>query len=173
MSDEPTNIPAYWRDHGAELQMAQRTIVAQRRAAVSLSRQLEQKHATIQQRDAALQRLQAQFVTASSIVGFRGITDSSASKGRRGAMSELLACVWLMGQDYEVFRSVHPDGFADLVAYKAGGFMLVDVKTRDEHHKAHHRVLSERQIAAGVRLLTVNLKTGECTLHPPRLTGVS
>ena len=53
--------------------------------------------------------------------------------------------------------------------------MLVDVKTRDEHHKAHHRVLSERQIAAGVRLRSPSiLKTGECTLHPLQaLAGVS
>jgi hypothetical protein len=91
------------------------------------------------------------------------------STSKRGAKSELLACVWLINQGYEVFRGVHPDGLADIAAYRAGIFTLIDVKTLTipKRSQPFHKALSADQVAKGVRLLTVHPETGLCVLHPP------
>ena len=87
-------------------------------------------------------------------------------------MSELLASVWLISQDYEVFAVFTLMGSLISWHTKTADSCSVDIKTRGKHHKQHHKILSERQIKAGVRLLTVNSDTGECTLHPPKVSGV-
>lgn len=153
-----------------KLQNARNSIVRHGQAVARHKREIAVKDAAIAAREADVVRLRRLFITESA-TPFQGVTNSTTSTARRGAMSELLASVWLMSQDYEVFRAVHADGFADLVAYKAGAFMLVDVKTRSKHHQTH-KILSERQIKAGVRLLTVTLETGECVLHSPKAISV-
>ena len=47
----------------------------------------------------------------------------------KGAHSELAACVWLLGQGYEVFRNVSPHGSTDIVVVKYDMLWRVDVKT--------------------------------------------
>ena len=46
-----------------------------------------------------------------------------------GAASELTACAWLLSEGYEVFRNVAPAGPIDLIAFKDGLFLFIDVKT--------------------------------------------
>ena len=45
------------------------------------------------------------------------ISNNHNSKGTNGAISELLACTWLLEQGYEVFRNVSPFGDNDVVVY--------------------------------------------------------
>lgn len=157
-----------------KLQAARQILVRNQQAAAAHKREVETKNAAIAERDAIIERLRAQFVIASGSVALKGLGHSLNSTSRRGALAELLACAWLVAQGYEVFRAVHADGFADVAAYKDGGFLLIDVKTVSRyHHKPHHTLLSQRQIKAGVRLLTVIPETGECCLHPPRVEHVS
>jgi hypothetical protein len=47
----------------------------------------------------------------------------------RGGYSELVACTWLLENGYEVFRNVADRGYADLVAYRGGKVIMIDVKT--------------------------------------------
>lgn len=51
------------------------------------------------------------------------------SRGTRGAVSELQACVYLMNKGYHVFRAQSPSCPFDLVAYNAGRCIRVEVKT--------------------------------------------
>jgi Holliday junction resolvase-like predicted endonuclease len=90
------------------------------------------------------------------------------SPTKRGAKSELLACAWLLDQGYEVFRAVHHDGLADIIAYKAGSFTLIDVKTLSVRNGAqsYHAALTAHQMRNSVRLLTIHPETGDCTLYP-------
>ncbi len=48
---------------------------------------------------------------------------------KKGARAELLACAWLLGQNYTTFRNVGSTGAADLVAWRPGEApILIDVK---------------------------------------------
>jgi hypothetical protein len=49
----------------------------------------------------------------------------------KGAVGELIACAWLVGLGYEVFRNVSYHGPADIVAWlpSTGETHLIDVKT--------------------------------------------
>src|SRR3990167_2661208 len=89
------------------------------------------------------------------------------SSSKKGARSELIACIWLINSGYEVFRGVHSDGFADIVAYRTGNFILIDVKTLSINNNRipYHQPLKTNQIEKGVRLLTVHPVTGKCTLY--------
>jgi hypothetical protein len=91
------------------------------------------------------------------------------STSRRGAQSEMIACVWLVSQGFDVFRSTHPDGIGDIVAYKNNGFLIIDVKswsTDKKRGQMYHAALSKKQISHNVRLLLVNPISGECELLP-------
>lgn len=46
-----------------------------------------------------------------------------------GAISELLACAWLINRGYRVFRNVEASGPADIVAIKGSKVFQFDVKT--------------------------------------------
>jgi hypothetical protein len=83
----------------------------------------------------------------------------------KGARSELLACVWLLEQGYEVFRNVSACGPMDLIAIKDGVTLFLDVKTRDEYPGATS--ISQDQAARGVGLLIVT--NGQCRIdmRPP------
>jgi len=74
----------------------------------------------------------------------------------KGASSELIACSWLMDQGYEVFRNVCSHGPADLVAWRDGEILLIDVKSQLSS-------LTSEQMGMGVRRLVV-MPDGECVL---------
>ena len=48
---------------------------------------------------------------------------------QRGAETELMACAWLLGQGYEVFRNVSPFGMIDIIAIKDGVTRYIDAKS--------------------------------------------
>ena len=79
----------------------------------------------------------------------------SGPKKHKGARSELLACAWLLGEGYEVFRSVSPHGLADLTAFKDGVFTLIDVKSVVDNRSETAARLSADQLRAGVVALHV------------------
>lgn len=74
-----------------------------------------------------------------------------------GARSELLACVWLSSQGYEVFRNISPYGAIDLLAMKDGKILSLDVKP------ARTTRLKPHQIAAGVLPIYVGTN-GSCEI---------
>lgn len=49
--------------------------------------------------------------------------------GTIGAISELVAASYLMGKGWMVFRALSPSCFCDLVAYKDGEKMFIEVRT--------------------------------------------
>jgi len=49
--------------------------------------------------------------------------------GKLGAIHELEACAYFLTRGYEVFRNVAQSGKADLILYKDGVYMQVDVTT--------------------------------------------
>lgn len=54
----------------------------------------------------------------------------TTSTGARGAASEMIACAYLIGQGFHVFRAVAPSCPVDLVAWRVGEQpILVEVKT--------------------------------------------
>ena len=55
--------------------------------------------------------------------------DSTISAGTVGALSELVVCADLLARGYSVFRSVSPHSFCDIIAFKNGVLMRVEVKT--------------------------------------------
>jgi hypothetical protein len=83
---------------------------------------------------------------------------------RKGTLSELIACSWLIKQGYEVFRNICQGGPVDLVVYDPSRreFMYVDVKTLTINAGKGPREyycsskLTPKQIALGVRLLCVH-----------------
>jgi hypothetical protein len=90
-------------------------------------------------------------------------TMSDVPKGRpaRGAWGEMMACCWLLGQGYEVYRNVCPAGSTDIVATKGGEFFRLDVKC---HAGAvGPSKLKPRQAMEGVRLLIVK-PDGTCCM---------
>ena len=51
------------------------------------------------------------------------------SNASLGALSELVACAWLLREGYQVFRNVSPHGPYDVVAIKGDDVIRIDVKT--------------------------------------------
>lgn len=81
-----------------------------------------------------------------------------------GAKSELIACAWLLGQGYEVFRNVSSHGEVDVVAIKSDRVLRLDIKsaTVSPHTGAiQGGKLSQKQIELGVVPLCV-LPDGTC-----------
>ena len=78
-----------------------------------------------------------------------------------GARSEMIACVWLLDQGYEVFRNVSQCGLIDVVAVKGNEVLRLDIKGRKVSNAPVR--LKKAQIAAGVRCLSV--VDGVCTIH--------
>jgi len=77
---------------------------------------------------------------------------------RKGLCSELKACADLIEQGYEVFKNVCHWGPIDIVAYKDGQFLPIDVKSNANSQ------LTDKQIEIGVIKLSVDAN-GRCTLH--------
>jgi hypothetical protein len=83
----------------------------------------------------------------------------------KGAWAELVACAWLLGRGYDVFRNVSQHGLADVVATNAHEVLRIDVKLATQTTRP---VLSAEQIASGVIPLYV-LSPDQCELgNPPR-----
>lgn len=55
--------------------------------------------------------------------------EGRASKSARGAISELLACAYLMDKGHYVYRCEAPNAPFDLVAYRGGRCLRIEVKT--------------------------------------------
>lgn len=87
----------------------------------------------------------------------------------KGAISELTASAWLLSQGYEVFKNCSQHGCVDLVAYKDGLFILVDVKSGHPYtNKAGIKnyypslKLTKEQQDLGVKLLISDPETNHC-----------
>lgn len=80
--------------------------------------------------------------------------------GRKGDISELQACSWLLSKGYEVFRNVSGVGPADIVVWKDKELTLIDVKTVRTTHKYPPRNISlqKHQVKLGVVPLFVSDK---------------
>lgn len=57
------------------------------------------------------------------------LADKSISTGTVGAMSEMVVAVDLMKRGYSVFRALSQSCLCDLVAYKDGKSLLIEVRT--------------------------------------------
>jgi hypothetical protein len=68
----------------------------------------------------------------------------------RGAQAELIACAYLLGEGYEVFRNISPCGSADIIACKGSELRRIDVKSG-----TYHPQLTEVQRQDGVVILYV------------------
>lgn len=91
------------------------------------------------------------------------------STGKKGAMGELAATVWLLSQGYEVFRNVAQDGAVDLIATKGGEITKIDVKTaikfKGKEYPLSNRLVTALQ-ARGIRALVV-WSDGRCIWQDP------
>lgn len=77
--------------------------------------------------------------------------------GKKGAVSELAACIWLLSNNYEVFRNVTPNGKIDIVAVKGDELIKIDVKSA---HFRKGRLIIDRRfqleaIKLGIKVLYV------------------
>lgn len=81
-------------------------------------------------------------------------------KKHRGALSEMIACAWLLQQGYEVYRNISAHGLADLVAIKEGRILQIDVKTLSAGAPMG---LRWQQTAVGVAVIYVR-PDGSCIL---------
>lgn len=71
------------------------------------------------------------------------------------AQTELAACVFLLGEGYEVFRNVSAHGTADIVACKGSEVLRIDVKS------ARHAKLTPEQEKEGIIILYID-ENGRC-----------
>jgi hypothetical protein len=90
-----------------------------------------------------------------------------ASTSIKGAWAELIACAWLMEQGFEVFRNVCPTGWVDVVAWKAGEWHFIDVKSVRFNPAScgiKKPSLRDAQVHAGVKTLFVT-EDGICSFN--------
>jgi hypothetical protein len=87
-------------------------------------------------------------------------SEEFGNSGHLGAHSELTAAAWLLAQGYEVFRNVCAVGLVDIVAWKDGETLLLDVKAQSAPSP---HVLTKAQRKAGVKVLSV-LPDGSCVI---------
>lgn len=95
---------------------------------------------------------------------FVPIMPQTSSKSRKGALCELIACMWLLSEGYEVFRNVAPCGPADLVVFKNNEIIKIDVKSisRSQNNGLiFRRHATRKAIQNGVEVLYV-LSDGSC-----------
>jgi hypothetical protein len=86
----------------------------------------------------------------------------------KGAHAELVACVWLLGQGYEVYRNVSQHGAIDVIAIKDGVPLFLDIKSGLGAGKPG---ISQEQAALGVIALIVD-ENGQCHIDTlPRVKG--
>ena len=85
-----------------------------------------------------------------------------APSKHRGAQTELIACAWLLGEGYEVFRNISPAGPVDIIACKGSQLLRIDVKS-----DSYPARLREDQLQAGVVILYVSAD-GSCEFSADR-----
>ena len=86
-----------------------------------------------------------------------------------GKRCELLAADWLISQGCHVYTHVMEQGPVDIVALSPNNeWLFFDVKkaSRRKDGSIINRTLNEKQRKIGVRLLYVDVETGECHLYP-------
>lgn len=93
----------------------------------------------------------------------------------KGARSELIAITWLLSSGYEVFRNISQHGLADIVVWKDGKIIFLDVKSSSCGKEGSPYVgtrLSEDQIKNGILPIYVRADdTCEIDFNPvPRLS---
>ncbi len=84
----------------------------------------------------------------------------------KGDKAECIAAMWLWDQGYLVCKNMSQQGPVDLVAIKEDEVVLIDVKStciRKRDGSKINRSLKPIQKTIGVKILNVNVKTGECT----------
>jgi hypothetical protein len=84
-----------------------------------------------------------------------------------GGRNELLACVWLLNQGYEVFRNVSQHGETDLIATKDGHVYFFDVKKGARNvagERARGKTISASAALRGIKPLYV-YDDGTCEIE--------
>lgn len=80
-------------------------------------------------------------------------------KKHSGTRNEMVACIWLLKQGYDVFQNISPHGDVDIIALKDGVPTFIDVKaanyTVQGARSLHANRLKESQVAASVVRLNV------------------
>ncbi len=84
----------------------------------------------------------------------------------KGDKAECIAAMWLWDQGYLVCRNMSQQGPVDLVAIKENDITLIDVKSECRRKRDGYKInrsLTPIQKTIGVKILNVNVETGECT----------
>jgi Holliday junction resolvase-like predicted endonuclease len=84
----------------------------------------------------------------------------------KGDKAECIAAMWLWDQGYLVCKNMSQQGPVDLVAIKEDEVILIDVKSeciRKRDGYKINRSLTSIQKVINVKILNVNVETGECT----------
>ena len=84
----------------------------------------------------------------------------------KGDKAEYIAAMWLWDQGYLVCRNMSQQGPVDLVAIKENDITLIDVKSECRRKRDGYKInrsLTPIQKTIGVKILNVNVETGECT----------
>jgi len=86
---------------------------------------------------------------------------NTTDKSRIGDVAEFYAVTWLWDNGYEVFLNPGSTGFIDMIAYKDGECVLIDVKTLNKRHKNGHIIggRTPKQKEHNVRFLGFHPKT--------------
>ena len=83
----------------------------------------------------------------------------------KGDKAEYIAAMWLWDQGYLVCRNMSQQGPVDLVAIKEDDITLIDVKSECRRKRDGYKInrsLTPIQKTIGVKILNVNVETGEC-----------
>ena len=84
----------------------------------------------------------------------------------KGDKAEYIAAMWLWDQGYLVCRNMSQQGPVDLVAIKEDEIILIDVKSECRRKRDGYKInrsLTSIQKVINVKILNVNVETGECT----------
>jgi Holliday junction resolvase-like predicted endonuclease len=82
-------------------------------------------------------------------------------RSRIGDIAEFYAVTWLWDNGYEVYLNPGSTGFIDMIAYKDGQCILIDVKTLNTRRKNGHigSCRTPQQVKHNVRFLGFHPKT--------------
>ena len=83
----------------------------------------------------------------------------------KGDKAEYIAAMWLWDQGYIVCKNMSQQGPVDLVAIKEDEVILIDVKSECRRKRDGYKInrsLTPIQKSIGVKILNVNVETGEC-----------
>ncbi len=84
----------------------------------------------------------------------------------KGDKAECIAAMWLWDQGYLVCKNMSQQGPVDLVAIKEDEVILIDVKSECRRKRDGYKInrsLTSIQKVINVKILNVNVETGECT----------